>query len=115
MEIEQQQGEAPSSARLITSISNNHRGKNVDARSFPSTPMLEPGVMPQAVSPEKKLAWLRSQIIGAGADFDSPFGKRLITYADHTASGRCLRYIEDFIMNNVLPSYGKFGVLFMDI
>ncbi|KAK4791160.1 hypothetical protein SAY86_031573 [Trapa natans] len=49
----------------------------------------------------------RSQIIGADAKFESPFGKRLVTYADHTASGRCLRYIEDFIINNVLPSYGN--------
>ncbi|KAK3161840.1 hypothetical protein QOZ80_1BG0082170 [Eleusine coracana subsp. coracana] len=54
-----------------------------------------------------KLEWLRSQIIGAEAEFASPFGTRRITYADHTASGRCLRFVEDFVMHNVLPYYGN--------
>ena len=60
---------------------------------------------------DKKLAWLRSQIIGDDVEFDSPFGKRRLTYADHTASGRSLRYIENFIINNVLPFYGNFLLL----
>ncbi|KAG9137583.1 hypothetical protein Leryth_019768 [Lithospermum erythrorhizon] len=55
----------------------------------------------------KKLSWLRSQIIGQNVDFISPFGKRILTYADHTASGRSLYYIEDYIINNVLPFYGN--------
>ncbi|GMH25308.1 hypothetical protein Nepgr_027151 [Nepenthes gracilis] len=58
-------------------------------------------------SPEKKLAWLRSQVIGGNADFSSPFGKRRITYADTTASGRCLHYIENYITTEVLPFYGN--------
>ncbi|TVU01569.1 hypothetical protein EJB05_52941, partial [Eragrostis curvula] len=56
---------------------------------------------------EGKLEWLRSQIIGAEAEFASPFGTRRITYADHTASGRCLRFVEEFVMQNVLPYYGN--------
>ena len=67
---------------------------------------LEMGV-PKVDSTEKKLSWLRSQIIGGEAEFDSPFGTRKLTYADHTASGRCLLYIENFIVTNVLPFYGK--------
>ncbi|KAB1217401.1 hypothetical protein CJ030_MR4G020920 [Morella rubra] len=63
--------------------------------------------LPRQESPEKKLSWLRSQIIGGDAELDSPFGKRRLTYADHTASGRSLQYIEDLIMRNVLPSYGN--------
>lgn len=62
---------------------------------------------PKSNATDKKLAWLRSQIIGDGVEFDSPFGKRRLTYADHTASGRSLRYIENFIINNVLPFYGN--------
>lgn len=61
---------------------------------------------PNTASAEKKLAWLRSQIIGGDVEFDTPFGKRRLTYADHTASGRSLHYIENYIINNVLPFYG---------
>ncbi|RCV27193.1 hypothetical protein SETIT_5G305200v2 [Setaria italica] len=56
---------------------------------------------------DEKLEWLRSQIIGAEAEFASPFGTRRITYADHTASGRCLRFAEEFVLRNVLPYYGN--------
>ncbi|XP_030512238.2 probable cysteine desulfurase [Rhodamnia argentea] len=63
--------------------------------------------LPAADSVEKKLAWIRSQIIGGDAEFDSPFGRRRITYADSTASGRCVRYVEDFIVDNILPFYGN--------
>lgn len=66
---------------------------------------LEMGV-PKVESADKKLSWLRSQIIGGDAEFDSPFGTRKLTYADHTASGRSLHYIENFILTNVLPFYG---------
>ncbi|KAG0492313.1 hypothetical protein HPP92_005711 [Vanilla planifolia] len=54
---------------------------------------------------EKRLEWLRSQLIGRDLQFDTCFGKRLLTYADHTASGRCLRYIEEYITQQVLPFY----------
>ncbi|XP_022950310.1 uncharacterized protein LOC111453430 [Cucurbita moschata] len=56
---------------------------------------------------EERLVWLRCQIIGRDAEFNSPFGERRVCYADHTASGRSLRYIEDFILQNVLPFYGN--------
>ena len=56
---------------------------------------------------DSKCEWLRSQIVGAEAEFDSPFGRRRITYSDHTASGRSLRFVEEFIQRNVLPFYGE--------
>ncbi|XP_008786577.2 probable cysteine desulfurase [Phoenix dactylifera] len=56
---------------------------------------------------EQRAAWLRSQLIGGGLEFNTPFGKRLLTYADHTASGRCLQYIENYIIQEVLPVYGN--------
>ncbi|KAI3506242.1 hypothetical protein L1887_28598 [Cichorium endivia] len=56
---------------------------------------------------DAKLSWLRSQIIGGFADIHTPFGQRKLTYADHTATGRCLHYIEDYIVQTVLPFYGN--------
>ncbi|XP_042513714.1 probable cysteine desulfurase [Macadamia integrifolia] len=56
---------------------------------------------------ETKFEWLQSQLIGRNVEFDTPFGKRNLTYADHTASGRGLRCVENFILNNVLPFYGN--------
>ncbi|XP_042493082.1 uncharacterized protein LOC122072747 [Macadamia integrifolia] len=58
-------------------------------------------------SAEIKFSWIRSQLIGHDIEFDGPFGKRILTYADHTASGRALHYIEDFINDSVLPFYGN--------
>ncbi|KAL7602029.1 hypothetical protein Lser_V15G22065 [Lactuca serriola] len=64
---------------------------------------------PRIDSPaDDKLTWLRTQIIGGNAEIHTPFGKRKLTYADHTASSRCLQYIEDYIIKNVLPFYGNF-------
>ncbi|KAK7358829.1 hypothetical protein VNO77_00769 [Canavalia gladiata] len=63
--------------------------------------------LPCNESVEEKLSWLRSQIIGNGAEFDSPFGTRKLLYADHTASGRSLLCSEKFIINHLLPFYGN--------
>ena len=59
-----------------------------------------------ADDPARKLEWLRSQVIGADAEFASPFGTRRVTYAGPDASGRYLRFVEDFVQRNVLPYYG---------
>ncbi|XP_077246741.1 uncharacterized protein LOC143886576 [Tasmannia lanceolata] len=56
---------------------------------------------------EEKCSWLRSQIIGDDVEFDTPFGKRHLLCAVHTATGRCLQYIENYILKNVLPFYGN--------
>lgn len=62
--------------------------------------------LPCNESVEEKFSWLRSQIIGNDAEFDSTFGKRKVVYADHTASGRSLHYNENFIIDHLLPFYG---------
>ncbi|MQL95555.1 hypothetical protein Taro_028214 [Colocasia esculenta] len=57
---------------------------------------------------DSKLTWLASQVVGADAEFESPFGSRRITYCDHTAaSGRFLQVIEDYLQREVLPYYGN--------
>jgi selenocysteine lyase/cysteine desulfurase len=43
--------------------------------------------------------FLRSQVIGADAPVDTPFGERLMVYADYTASGRCLDLVEKYLQN----------------
>ena len=41
--------------------------------------------------------FLRKEVIGADAAIDTPFGERLMVYADYTASGRCLNLVEKYI------------------
>ena len=50
---------------------------------------------------------VRRGVLGDGSIFHGPFGPRPIIYADHTASGRALRFIENYITEHVLPLYGN--------
>jgi len=53
-----------------------------------------------------QLDWIRSQIIGKDLLFETPFGKRHLLYADYTASGRGLKFVEEKV-NNILASYAN--------
>jgi len=50
---------------------------------------------------------VRRGIVGEGEVMDGPFRPRRVTYADYTASGRSLDFIEDFIRDAVLPLYAN--------
>jgi len=50
---------------------------------------------------------IRESVIGDDAVLDGPFGPRRMVYADATASGRSLSFVEDFIRDHVLPMYGN--------
>ncbi|KAA3607238.1 MAG: aminotransferase class V-fold PLP-dependent enzyme [Planctomycetota bacterium] len=43
--------------------------------------------------------FLRRQTVGVDAEFQTPFGRRLMVYGDYTASGRCLRFVERYVMH----------------
>ena len=53
------------------------------------------------ISPSKSFAaaaaWIREEEIGRGVHIETPFGRRLICYADLTATGRHLHLVEDWI------------------
>ncbi len=56
---------------------------------------------------ERLIETIRNGIIGDDNAIDGPFGQRRLTYADYTASGRSLSFIEDFIRQHVLPHYAN--------
>jgi selenocysteine lyase/cysteine desulfurase len=59
------------------------------------------------LSGEGLIETIRGSVVGDGALIDGPFGPRPLVYADYTASGRSLGFVEDFIRDHVLPLYAN--------
>jgi selenocysteine lyase/cysteine desulfurase len=59
------------------------------------------------VSGEALIETIRAGVLGDDEAVAGPFGIRRVTYADYTASGRSLAFIEDYIRDAVLPLYAN--------
>jgi selenocysteine lyase/cysteine desulfurase len=55
---------------------------------------------------EELWSLVRRSIVGWNAFVDTPFGSRRLTYADYTASGRAVGFLEDYL-RRVLELYGN--------
>src|SRR4051812_20262391 len=73
-------------------------GSNSESRS------VRPGAQPD---PASLIELIRRSVIGEDEAVAGPYGVRRVTYADYTASGRSLTFIEDYLRDAVMPLYAN--------
>lgn len=50
---------------------------------------------------------LREGFVGSAARIDGPYGSKRLLYADYVASGRAVRQVETFVLDEILPYYAN--------
>ncbi|KAG5877317.1 hypothetical protein JTB14_015868 [Gonioctena quinquepunctata] len=55
----------------------------------------------------KLVKYIDDNIVGKSNAFFGPFGRRKVVFCDYVASGRSLQFIEEYILREVLPTYGN--------
>ncbi|HEX2754579.1 MAG TPA: aminotransferase class V-fold PLP-dependent enzyme [Candidatus Limnocylindrales bacterium] len=63
--------------------------------------------MDAPADPAALIERIRASVIGDDEAVAGPFGIRRVTYADYTASGRALTFVEDYLRDAVLPLYAN--------
>ncbi|HEY4189148.1 MAG TPA: aminotransferase class V-fold PLP-dependent enzyme [Candidatus Limnocylindrales bacterium] len=76
----------------------------MDASPTEATARSDDGPRP---GPNALVDLVRASVIGDDEAVAGPYGIRRVTYADYTASGRSLTFVEDFIRDAVLPLYAN--------
>src|SRR5947199_10435301 len=71
----------------------------------PAAPARRESAVPSNGSAAALIDTIRSSVIGDDEAVAGPFGLRRVTYADYTASGRSLTFIEEYLRAAVMPLY----------
>ena len=53
---------------------------------------------------ERLTTYIYENLMGRESTFKGPFGRKQVVYADLISTGRSLRFLEHFMMNEVLPA-----------